>query len=99
MELANLAALERFARKYRDAATWLANWVDVAKAANWTNITDVRRQFPSADGVELKSRVIVTIFNVRGNKYRLLTIIQYSAQRIVIMDVLTHPEYDKQKWK
>jgi hypothetical protein len=35
MELANLVAIERFARKYRDAANWLANWVDVAKSASW----------------------------------------------------------------
>ncbi len=52
-----------------------------------------------ADGVSLKSGVVVTIFNLKGNEYRLLTFIHCAAQRIVIMDVLTHAEYDKGKWK
>lgn len=97
MELVNVSAIERFARKHQDAARWLAGWIDVASAASWRSLTDVREQFPSADGVKLKSRVVVTVFNVKGNEYRLLTVIQYLAQRIVIMDVLTHEEYDRNR--
>ena len=99
MELANVTAIERFARKHRDAATWLANWIDVAKSASWRSIQDVRNQFPSADGVTLKNRTVVTVFNVKGNEYRLLTVISYAAQRIVILDGLTHAEYDRNNWK
>ncbi|HUB24497.1 MAG TPA: type II toxin-antitoxin system HigB family toxin [Tepidisphaeraceae bacterium] len=99
MELANLAAVERFTRKHRDAAKWLSNWVDVAKSADWRSIQDVRRQFPSADGVTIKSGGVVTVFNVRGNQYRLLVLIAYESQRIIIMDVMTHAEYNKEKWK
>jgi mRNA interferase HigB len=99
VELANVTAIERFARKHRDAAKWLANWIDIAKSASWQSIQDVRKQFPSADGVAIKSRVVVTVFNVKGNEYRLLTIIDYAAQRVVILDVLTHAEYDREKWK
>jgi mRNA interferase HigB len=99
MELVNLAAIEGFARKHRDAAKWLANWIDIARVASWKNLQEVRRQFPSADGVTLRSRVVVTVFNVRGNEYRLLTIINYENQRIVVADVLTHAEYNKDKWK
>ena len=99
VELVNVTAIERFVARHPDAAKWLANWIDVTEASSWQNIHDVHRQFPSADGVRLKSRVVVTVFNVKGNQYRLLTIINYSVQRIVIFDVLTHAEYDKQKWK
>ena len=99
MDLVNLTAIDRFAKKHRDAAKWLANWVDIAKTAAWQNIQDVRRQFPSADGVTLKSRVVVTVFNVKGNEYRLLTVIGYAARRVVVIDVLTHAEYDSEKWK
>jgi len=99
MELANVTALERFARRHRDASKWLANWADVARAASWQNIQEVRALFPAADGVALKTGVVVTVFNVKGNAYRLLTIIGYASQRIVILDVLTHAEYDKDKWK
>jgi mRNA interferase HigB len=99
VELVNLIAIERFARKHRDAASWLANWVDVAGASGWRDIQDVRKQFPSADGVTLKTGVVVTVFDVKGNTYRLLTVISYAAGRVLILDVLTHAEYDKEKWK
>ncbi len=99
MELANLLAIERFVKKHRDAAGWLANWVEVAKSASWRSIQDVRLQFPSADGVALETDVVVTVFNVRGNQYRLLAVMGYLSQRTVIVDVLTHAEYDKNKWK
>jgi mRNA interferase HigB len=99
MELVNVTALDRFAKKHRDATRWLANWKDIAESARWHNLQDVRRQFPSADGVALKSRVIVTVFNVKGNEYRLLTIINYAAQRIVIWHFLTREEYSREKWK
>ncbi len=95
----NLTAIERFVRRHRDAGKWLANWVDVATAATWRILQDIRKQFPSADGVRLASRVIVTIFSVKGNEHRLLTIIHYAAQRVVIWDVLTHEEYDRESWK
>jgi mRNA interferase HigB len=99
VELVNVTAIERFVARHPDAAKWLGNWIDVAAASSWQSIHDVRRQFPSADGVKLKSRVVVTVFNVKGNQYRLLTIINYAVQRIVIFDLLTHAEYDRQKWK
>ena len=99
VELVNLTAIERFTRKHSDAGDWFANWIDIAQAADWRNILDVRHQFPSADGVKLKNRTVVTVFNVKGNEYRLLTIISYSAQRVVVLDILTHAEYSKDKWK
>lgn len=99
VELVNVSAIERFVRKHRDAGNWLANWIDVAQAASWRSLQDVRKNFPSADGVQLKSRVVVTVFNVRGNEYRLLTVIHYVAQRIIIWNVLTHAEYDRESWK
>ena len=99
MELVNVRAIERFARKYRDAAKWLANWIDVATAASWRSLHDVRRQFPSTDGVALKSGVVVTVFNVKGNEFRLLTVIHYDAGRSVNLDVLTQEKYSRENWK
>lgn len=97
MELVNIRAIERFVRTCRDAGKWLANWIDVAKAASWHSLHDVRQQFPSAGGGALKGGAVVTVFNVKGNEFRLLTSIRYTTQRIVILDVLTHEEYDREK--
>ena len=66
----------------------------IAKRAVWQTLTDVRRTFSSADSVER-----FTVFNIKGNKYRLITEINYRGQRIYIRHVLTHAEYDQEKWK
>jgi mRNA interferase HigB len=47
----------------------------------------------------LKSAFVVTVFNVKGNTYRLLTSIDYDAAIVEVLDVLTHAEYDKALWK
>jgi mRNA interferase HigB len=49
--------------------------------------------------VTLKSKLVVTVFNAKGNEYRLLTSIDYDAGIIEALDILTHAEYDKDMWK
>jgi mRNA interferase HigB len=77
-----------------DAATPLDNWYRVAKSATWRYLEDVRQVYPSAEAVGN-----FTVFNIKGNDYRLIVSIIYPAQRIYIKYVLTHAEYDKDKWK
>jgi mRNA interferase HigB len=67
--------------------------------AKWEHINDVRRVFPSADAVKVKSGRTVTVFNIGGNKYRLITSIHYNRRKIFILDVLTHAEYGKDNWR
>ena len=69
-------------------------WHDAAKRAAWRNIIDVRREFPHADAVGP-----VTVFNIRGNRYRLIVRIDYRWQVIFIKEVITHGKYDKGGWK
>jgi mRNA interferase HigB len=99
MRLFRLDVLDKFVRKHRDAGKWLAAWRQSVDGADWRNIGDVRRAYPSADGVKLKSQVVVTVFNVKGNEYRLLSYVNYHAQTLVILELLTHADYDKQAWK
>jgi mRNA interferase HigB len=99
MELVNRTALDKARRKYPQLRTWLDTWVDVVLEADWKSIQDVRVSYPHADGVKVNSGNIVTVFNAGGNDFRLLTSIAYSADRVYVFDVLTHAEYDKEKWK
>ena len=69
-------------------------WFRIAKKALWQTLSDVRKTFASADAVEKW-----TVFNIKGNKYRLITEINYRFRRIYIRQVLTHAEYDQEKWK
>ena len=39
------------------------------------------------------------VFNIGGNKYRLITRIRYATQKVFVLKVMTHSEYDKYKWK
>ena len=65
----------------------------------WRNLRDVRADYPSADGVKVTSGRTVIIFNIGGNKYRLIVDILYPVQVIYVCMVLTHAEYSKGRWK
>lgn len=81
------------------AGKWLESWRSVVKASEWKNIGDVRKTYPSADTVRIESGRTVTIFNVCGNDYRLISAIHYNKQRVFTLRLLTHAEYDKDRWK
>jgi mRNA interferase HigB len=85
--------------RHADARGWIATWIATVHDANWENLEDLREDYPSADGVKLKSRLVVTVFNVKGNEYRLLTSINYEAQFVQALELLTHAEYSKDRWK
>jgi mRNA interferase HigB len=91
--------LREWARRYPDARASLAAWYAITKKARWDSIADVRVDFPSADGVQVKSGRIVTVFNIRGNHYRMITAIHYNRKRVYLLRFLTHADYDKDDWK
>jgi mRNA interferase HigB len=86
--------IREFSSHHRDAEAALTAWYRTAKRSDWQNLTEVKRVYPSAD---LVGRYIV--FNIRGNKYRLIALIVYRSQTVFIVKVLTHEEYDLGKWK
>lgn len=59
----------------------------------------MRLTFPTADGVSLKNGEALTVFNIGGNKYRLITRIRYDFRLINVRIVLTHAECDRNQWK
>jgi len=82
------------AEKHGDLSEPLDVWYRTAKKAEWKNLMDVRRVFPTADAVDK-----FTVFNIRGNAYRLITEINYQTGRIFLRHVLTQAEYSKGAWK
>jgi mRNA interferase HigB len=87
-------ALRDAVLRHADLEAPLDTWYRTAKRAEWKNITDVRKTYPHADLVGE-----YTVFNIKGNEYRLIVKIEYHAQAIFIREVLTHAEYDKDRWK
>jgi len=93
MHVISRKKLKEAAARYRDLEAPLDVWFRIAKRASWQNLSDVRKTFSSADPVE-----IWTVFNIKGNNYRLITEINYKFQRIYIRHVLTHADYSKGYW-
>jgi mRNA interferase HigB len=88
-----------FAQRHPDAAGPVQKWYRLMRAAKWESLRDVRRVYPHADAVEVASGSTVTIFNIRGNKYRLIVAIHYNRQRVYVLRLLRHAEYSKGLWK
>jgi mRNA interferase HigB len=74
-----------------DAEQPLRAWVHVVRAAEWSKPTDVKEMFRSADIVP-NGRVV---FNIGGNKYRLVVAVHYRGQRVYVRFIGTHKEYDQ----
>ena len=94
MHIISRKKLREFWEIEKQAETPLDNWYRTAKNANWQNIVEVRQAFPHADLVGS-----CVIFNIGGNKYRLITYINFRVQKIYTLHVLTHRDYDKNEWK
>jgi mRNA interferase HigB len=82
------------AERHGDSGTALDIWYRIAKKAEWKNLMDVRRVLPTADAVGK-----FTVFNIKGNAYRLISEINYQTRTIFLRQVLTHAEYSKGAWK
>jgi mRNA interferase HigB len=86
--------LREFSELHRDSDSTLTAWYKTVKKANWQNLSDLKQVYSSAD---LVGRY--TIFNIKGNRYRLIARIVYRSQTLFVVAVMTHEEYDLGKWK
>lgn len=94
MHIISFTKLKRFWLNHATAEESLRYWYKLAKHHQWQCFNDIRQTFPSAD--QVKNFVV---FNIGGNKFRLITYIDYHSKKVFIRDVLTHAEYDKDNWK
>jgi mRNA interferase HigB len=86
--------LRDFWLQHPTAEPSLRAWHERVRRVAWKNFAEVRSEFPSADLVKR-----LTVFNISGNHYRLIVRIEYELQCVYIRAVLTHDEYDEEKWK
>jgi len=94
MRVISRRALVEFSRRYADSGNALDTWYRVAKMARWANLVEVQATFSSAEAVG-----DLTVFNVKGNTYRLIARIHYGLQILYVRAILTHAQYDKDQWK
>lgn len=86
--------LNDFASQYPESHSALARWYKTVKSKNFSSFADLRRDFPNADQVGK-----LTVFNIGGNKFRLIAAIHYNRQKLYVRAILTHKEYDKGQWR
>lgn len=98
MRVIGLPILESFWKSHREARRPLEKWVQVVKQAKWNNWSQLKSTFRTADLVPAGAKKLV-VFNVGGNKYRLVTIVNFKGQIVIVEVALTHRQYDKGKWK
>ena len=94
MRIVSRKRLREAEYKHGDLIDPLAGWWKVASLADWKRLEDVRKTYPDTDRVGR-----FTVFNIKGNAYRLIVRMEYRKHLIFIVTVLTHAEYDKGAWK
>ncbi len=94
MHVISRKLLLKVSAQHPGLAAPLDAWFRIAKPARWRNLAEVRRTLPTADSIGK-----FTVFNIKGNHFRLVTEINYTAGRIFLLQVLTHAEYDRGAWK
>jgi Uncharacterized protein conserved in bacteria len=82
-----------FYQKYPDAKIALEDWYRTTKRAEWENFAEIRESFNHVDSVGNQRYV----FNIRGNDYRLVVVIQFTIKIVLIRFIGTHSQYDKIK--
>ena len=94
MHIITRKRLNEFAARFPETNNALADWYRQMKQNNFASIEKIRAIFPSADKVGK-----LTVFNIGGNKVRLIAAVHYNRKKIYIRAVLTHTEYDTGKWR
>jgi mRNA interferase HigB len=94
MHIISRKVLREFSRRHPDSKSALDTWFHILRTNDFYSFDALRRLFPSADKV---GRYIV--FNIGGNKYRLIASIHFNRQKVYIRHVLTHAEYSEGRWE
>ena len=99
MQIISLKALRTFWAIHPDAEAPLKRWQAIVSKTQFPDFNALRVTFPSADVVKNGRGASLTVFNIHGNKYRLIAAIHYNRNILYVRYILTHAEYDKGKWK
>jgi mRNA interferase HigB len=111
MRIISPKLLRDFWETQADAEAPAREWLRKAELAIWERFADVRQTFAAADlltmaseksGRDSQGKVrtkTIVIFNLGGNKFRLIASINYQTQIIYLLNAMTHAEYARNKWK
>jgi len=93
MRVIKRGALVQFWQLHPDSRASLESWYEVVRKATWKTPAEMKRVYANADLVGRR-----TVFNISGNKYRLIARVNYQTQRIFVLPIMTHAAYDRGDW-
>ncbi len=91
MVVISYGTIRNYTEQNPDVEDQLNNWYKITEKSNWANFNEMRQIFNSADAVGND----LYVFNIKGNKYRLIVRILFRVRTIYIKFIGTHKEYDK----
>jgi mRNA interferase HigB len=94
MHLISRKRLQEMWKTHADAEKPLTAWALIVERATWRSFVELRATFPSADQVGN-----LTVFNIGGNKFRLIALVDFEFQKLFVRSVLPRADYDKGDWK
>ena len=94
MHILSKSALVTFWEKHSESEAPLQRWYTAISKSDFKTFGELRRAFPSVDKAGN-----LYVFNIGGNNYRLIAAIHFNRGKVFIRHVLTHREYDDERWK
>jgi mRNA interferase HigB len=94
MHVISRKALRTFCERNSDSEQPLRRWFTIMNTTDFGSFAELRETFPSADVIG-----DLTVFNIGGNKYRLITSIHYNRRKVYVRHDLTQSDYDLGNWK
>ena len=99
MRVISRKALVTFWEKWPAGKLSLTEWHRITLRSNWRNFAEVKATFGQTDQVKVRSGNTVLIFDIGGNKFRIIAAVSYQKGKLYILRVFTHKEYDQQRWR
>ena len=94
MHVISRKALRKFWQQHPDSESALSRWFKIMQRSDFNSFGALRTTFPSADKVG-----DLIVFNIGGNKYRLLASVHFNRGRVYVRHLLTHRDYERETWK
>ncbi len=94
MRVISKRRLREFWTIHPAAAGPLLFWYRVTRKATWRTLAETRQDFRHADSVGA-----CTVFNIKGNDFRLIAGVRYESQRVFVLRIMTHKQYDTEDWE
>lgn len=101
MRIITWRALRLFAERWPASTAPLRDWYAITERAIWRSFADIKATFGQTDQARVKSGQTVCIFDIGGNRYRLIAFVSHRKGKVYVLRVMTHKEYDRghQQWK